>query len=85
MPLYQTVDTRFIIDRVPEQPGWVILTASSGHSSEFVPVINESAVELALKPVPVDLSPFMLARQLRRQHLFLSGLAGENVQRLDHQ
>lgn len=61
-----TADTRFIIDRAPEQPGLVILAACSGHGYKFAPAIGEAAVALALDmPVPVNLLPFTLARQTK--------------------
>ena len=60
-----TADTRFIIDRDPEQAGMVILAACSGHGYKFAPATGEAAVTLALDaPLPVDLTAFTLARQL---------------------
>jgi len=61
-----TADTRFIIDRAPEQPGLVILAACSGHGYKFAPAIGEAAVALALDmPATVNLLPFTLARQTK--------------------
>ncbi len=61
-----TADTRFIIDRAPELQGMVILAACSGHGYKFAPAIGEAAIALALDaPLPVDLSPFTLARQTK--------------------
>lgn len=61
-----TTDTRFIIDRSPDQQGIVIIAACSGHGYKFAPAVGEAAVALALDSCPpVDLTAFTLARQTK--------------------
>jgi sarcosine oxidase len=56
-----TPDGHFAIDRHPEHPGVVIVSACSGHGFKFSSAIGEIAVQLALgERVPFDLGRFAL-------------------------
>jgi len=54
-----TRDQNFVIDRHPEHPGAVVLSACSGHGFKFSSVIGEVAADLAMDRTPAfDLGLF---------------------------
>lgn len=62
----RTTDDRFIIGRLPRDPGVVILSPCSGHGYKFAPAIGEAAADLVMDSEPaVDLGPFSVDRVLQ--------------------
>lgn len=68
-----TPDAHFVIDRHPEHPQVVVLSACSGHGFKFASALGEVAADLAMERVPqFDLGPFRIGR-------FAAGEAGAPV------
>ncbi|MEU0007975.1 N-methyl-L-tryptophan oxidase [Streptomyces sp. NPDC006314] len=58
-----TPDGDFLIDRVPDAPAIVRVSACSGHGFKFAPAVGECAAALALGEAPgTDLTAFAAAR-----------------------
>lgn len=63
-----TPDGDFVIDRLPDHPSVLVISACSGHGFKHSPAIGEAvAAGLAGEVSPLDLSPFTL-RRLLPQH-----------------
>ena len=58
-----TPDEHFVVDRLPETPQVVVISACSGHGYKFCSVLGEVAADLVTKgETPFDLSPFSISR-----------------------
>ena len=58
-----TPDGHFVIDRLPDVPQILVVSACSGHGFKFAPVIGEILADLATKGATAhDISRFRLAR-----------------------
>lgn len=59
----KTPDEHFIIDRLPQLPQVVVVSACSGHGFKFAPAIGEIVSELVIDGrSKLDITPFALAR-----------------------
>jgi sarcosine oxidase len=58
-----TPDEHFVVDRLPETPQVVAISACSGHGYKFCSVLGEVAADLVTKgETPFDISPFSISR-----------------------
>jgi sarcosine oxidase len=58
-----TPDEHFVVDRLPETPQVIALSACSGHGYKFCSVLGEVAADLVTRgKTPFDLSPFTIGR-----------------------
>lgn len=58
-----TPDEDFIVDALPDRPGWFAIAGLSGHGFKFGPLLGSIAADLALRrPIAVDISGFSLRR-----------------------
>ncbi len=80
--LYTTTpDGDFVIDRHPDQPAVLIVSACSGHGFKHSPAIGEAVAAMALgRHPPVDVTPFGLER-LRKERAASAGQRAAQQQR----
>ncbi len=58
-----TPDEHFVVDRLPQAPQVVAISACSGHGYKFCSVLGEVAADLATKgETPFDITPFSISR-----------------------
>ena len=58
-----TPDDHFIIDRVPNAPQALVISACSGHGYKFCSVFGEVAADLVTRgTTPFDIAPFAMSR-----------------------